>query len=105
MAGILDVRALSDELGVSSALYLGASDVRKLRDMISASEHAKTERALRRFSMMPMTLVLDRNTHMVEFVSDLQTDEGLQSAVQSGDVEAAYISQLCTRIVSAWCSH
>ena len=97
------MRALSDELGVSSALYLGASDMRKLRDIISdTSEYTQTERALHRFSMMPMTIVLDRNTSMVEFVSELQTDEALQLAVQAGDVQAAHISHLCARIVSVW---
>ena len=36
------------QLSISSALYLGASDIRKLRDMISdASEYEQTERALR----------------------------------------------------------
>lgn len=103
MAGVLNVRALSDDLGVSSALYLGAQDMRKLRDMISnASEYKQTERPLHRLSMMPMTLMLDRNTRMVEFVSELLAAETLQAAVRAGDVEAVHIAQLCARIVSAW---
>ena len=52
--------------------------------------------------MMPMTLVLDRNTSMVEFVSELQATETLQAAVQAGDVEAASLAQLCARIASMW---
>lgn len=46
MAGVIDVRVLSDELGVSSALYLGAQDMHKLQDVISnSSDYVQTERA------------------------------------------------------------
>ena len=50
MAGVQDVRRLSDELGVSLALYLGANDVRKLQTMIvDASNYVQTEHALINF--------------------------------------------------------
>ena len=103
MAGIVDVCALSDKLGVSSALYLGAHDIHKLLTMIDdATDYMQAEPVLRRLSMVHLTLALDRATSMVASVSLYQEDEALQMAVRAGHVEAASVLQLCTHIVATW---
>ena len=49
MRGVRDIRALSDRLGVSSALYLGVSDVLKLQEIIEeARDSAQVMDALQR---------------------------------------------------------
>ena len=103
MAGVQDIITLSDALGVSSAPYLGAHDVRKLLTMIDdATDYMQTEPALRRLSMAHATLALNRTTSMVASLSLFREDEAVKMAVQAGHVEAVSIVRLCTRIVETW---
>ena len=103
MAGVHDITALSDALGVSSSPYLGANDVRKLMKIIDdATDYTQAEPALHRLSMARVTIALDRATSILASVSLYREDEALQVAVHAGHVEAASVVQLCTRIVATW---
>ena len=94
---------LSDSLGVSSALYLGASDMLKLRAMLEEPDSpAQVLRVLRRLSMAPLTIQLNNATDMLEFMVSLSTDDAVQGAVRAGVEGAAEVATLATRVVSVW---
>ena len=68
VAGIAE-RELSDKLGVSSALMLGAHDMLRLRAMLEEPTNmAHAQLVLRRLSMVPMTIKLDETTGFVTFM-------------------------------------
>ena len=72
VASTVALRELSDGLGVSSALYLGASDLLKLRAMIEQPEdQAHALRVLRRLSTVPMTGQLNVATSMLACLAEL----------------------------------
>ena len=103
MAGAAEQRELSDQLGVSSALYLGAHDMLKLRAMLEQPDDlAHAERVLRRLSMVPMTSKLDDTTGFVAFMAELSGQETVQAAVRAGAEEALNATALIARIVSTW---
>ena len=106
LSGVADAaeqRELSDGLGVSSALYLGAHDMLHLRAMLEQPNDAEhTQRVLRRLSMAPMTAQLDTTTGFVAFMIELSNDETVQAAVQAGAEEAVQAASLITRIVNTW---
>ena len=85
VASTAEQRELSDSLGVSSALYLGANDMLKLKAMLEEPDApAQVLRVLRRLSMVPMTIQLNNSTDMLEFMVLLSTDDTVQAAVQAG---------------------
>ena len=103
VADAAELRQLSDSLCVSTALYLGAHDMLKLRAMLEEPddlEHA--ERVLRRLSMVPMTSKLDETTGFVAFMAELSCQETVQAAVQAGAEEAVHATALIARIVSTY---
>ena len=103
MASTAEQRELSDSLGVSSALYLGANDMLKLKAMLEEPDApAQVLRVLRRLSMVPMTIQLNNSTDMLEFMVLLSTDDTVQAAVQAGVEEAAEVAALAARVVSVW---
>ena len=103
MAGAAEQRELSDQLGVSSALYLGAHDMLKLRAMLEQPDNlAHAECVLRRLSSVPMTSKLDDTTGFVAFMAELSGQETVQAAVQAGAEEAVHATALIARIVSTW---
>ena len=103
MAGDAEQRALSDSLGVSSALYLGAADMLKLKGMLEEpTDMAHAQLVLRRLSMVPMTCKLDETTGFVAFMAGLSSDETVQAAVEAGAEAAVQTVTLITRIVSTW---
>ena len=76
VASAAEQRDLSDSLGVSSALYLGASDTLRLRAVLEQpKDQSHALRVLRRLSMVPMTLKLEETTGIAAFVAELQADE------------------------------
>ena len=98
-----EVRDLSDSLGVSSALYLGASDLLKLRAMIENPcdvEHAT--RVLRRLSTVPMTSQLDGATGMRACLASLAGNETMQAAVHEGAEEAVEVAEVIARLIRVW---
>ena len=98
-----EIRALSDSLGVSSALYLGASDMLKLRAMLEEpKDPAHALRVLRRLSMAPLTTQLETSTGILAFADELSRDDSVQSAAQAGDDEAVQVLTLVASIVRAW---
>ena len=103
VAGAAEQRELSDSLGVSSALYLGASDLLKLRAVIEDPpdvDHAM--RVLRRLSTVPMTSQLDAATGMLSCLSTLAADEAVQEAVHAGAEVAVEAAGMIARIISVW---
>ena len=65
--------ALSDSLDVSSALYLGATDMLKLKAVLESSDDRDHgARALRRLAMVPMTAKLARTTGIAAYMAKLQ---------------------------------
>jgi hypothetical protein len=103
VASAAEQRELSDGLGVSSALYLGASDMLKLRAMLEEPDTpAQVLRVLRRLSMAPLTIHLNNSTEMLEFMVSLSTDDTVQAAVLAGVEEAAEVATLAARVVSVW---
>ena len=103
MSGTAEQRELSDSLGVSSALYLSASDVLKLRAMLEEpNDLAYAQRVLRRLSMVPMTIKLDETTGFVAFLAGLSSEETVQAAVQAGAEGAEWVVTIIARIVSTW---
>ena len=106
LSGVADAaeqRELSDGLGVSSALYLGAADMLKLKAVLEApNDAAHAQRVLRRLSMVPMTMQLDTTTGFLAFMVELSTDETVQATVQAGAEEAVQAASLITRILSTW---
>jgi hypothetical protein len=79
-------------LGVSTALYLGAEDVLKLRASLTEHADAPAEqlRVLNRLASVPMTRELCNNTRIDEAVAQLH-------ACPADDVRA-----LAERVSSAW---
>ena len=103
VASAVALRELSDSLGVSSALYLGASDLLKLRAMIEQPEdQAHALRVLRRLSTVPMTGQLNVATSMLACLAELSADARVRAAVQAGAEEAVEAATLLARITSAW---
>ena len=103
VASAAEQRALSDSLGVSSALYLGVSDMLKLQAMLEQPDNlAHAQRVLRRLSMVPMTSKLDETTGFVAFMAELSDQEMVQAAVQAGAEDALRATALIARIVSTW---
>jgi hypothetical protein len=103
VAGAAEQRELSDSLGVSSALYLGASDMLKLRAMLEEpNDLTHALRVLRRLSMVPMTMRLDTTSGMVAFLAELQANETVRAAVQAGAEAAVQAVTLMARIASTW---
>ena len=85
VASTTEQRELSDSLGVSSALYLGATDMLKLRAMLDEPDTpAQVLHVLRRLSMAPLTIQLNNSTDMLECMVSLSTDGTVQAAVQAG---------------------
>ena len=79
---------LSNELGVSATLYLGAEDVLKLRALLESSDESKTLRVLERLKSVPMTRELRNSTRIDESVAYLRdSTEGLVSALAARIVE------------------
>ena len=73
VANAAELRELSDSLDVSSALYLGAQDMLKLRTMLEQPHDlVHAERVLRRLSMTPMTSKLDETTGFVALMAELR---------------------------------
>ena len=73
MASTVEQRELSDSLGISSALYLGATDMLKLKAVLeSTDDRDHGARALRRLAMVPMTATLARTTGIVAYMAKLQ---------------------------------
>ena len=105
LSGVADTaeqRELSDSLGVSSALYLGAADMLKLKAALEEpNDLAHALRVLRRLSMVPMTTRLDTTSGMVAFLAELQSNETVRAAAEAGG-EAAEAVTLMTRIASTW---
>lgn len=103
VVGAAEQSELSDALGVSSALYLCAADVLKLRAMIEQPEDpAHLLRVLRRLSSVPMTLQLDATSGMVAFFAELQADETVCAAVGAGVEEAVQAVALMARTARVW---
>ena len=97
---------LSDALGVSSSLYLGMTDMLKLKAALEEPEDATHVKCtLKRLSMVPMTAALESESGIVACVRELRTDEALQAAAAEGNADAKSISKLMGRLVSAWDAH
>ena len=103
VASTTELRELSDSLGVSSALYLGATDMLKLRAMLDEPDTpAQLLHVLRRLSMAPLTIQLNKSTDILNFMVSLSTDGTVQAAVQAGVEGAAEVATLAARVVSVW---
>lgn len=103
VASTAEQRELSDALGISSALYLGASDMLKLKAMLEEpTDMVHTQLVLRRLSMVPMTIKLNETTGFAAFLVELSSDETVQAAVQAGAEDAVHATTLIARIVSTW---
>ena len=103
VAADAEQRALSDNLGVSSALMLGAHDMLRLRAMLEEpTDTAHAQLVLRRLSMVPMTIKLDETTGFVAFMAGLSSDETVQAAVEAGAEAAVQMVRLIARIRSTW---
>ena len=88
---------------MSSALYLGASDMLKLRAMLEEPDTpAQVLRVLRRLSMVPLTIQLNNSTDMLELMVSLSTDDTVQAAVRAGVEQAAEVATLAARVVCVW---
>ena len=98
VASTTELRELSDSLGVSSALYLGATDMLKLRAMLDEPDTpAQVLHVLRRLSMAPLTIQLNKSTDILNFMVSLSTDGTVQAAVQAGVEGAAEVATLAAR--------
>ena len=106
LSGVADVaeqRELSDNLSVSSALYLGASDMLKLHAMLEQpDDQAHALCVLRRLSTVPITAQLESTTGILALMRELSTDEIVQAAVEAGSGEAGQAASLIMRIISVW---
>ena len=104
LSGVADVaeqRELSDN--VSSALYLGASDMLKLHAMLEQpDDQAHALCVLRRLSTVPITAQLESTTGILALMRELSTDEIVQAAVEAGSGEAGQAASLIMRIISVW---
>ena len=106
LSGVQSVVDLSDSLGVSSALYLGAHHMLKLRAILEQpDDKAQGMRALRRFSMARLTSKLEEATGILAFMRELSTDETVQDAAQLGEHDALEAVTLSARTVRAWEMH
>ena len=103
VASAAALRELSDGLGVSSALYLGASDLLRLKAMIEQpDDETHALRVLRRLSTVRMTGQLNAATHMLACLAELSADARVRAAAQAGVEEAVEAAALLARITSAW---
>ena len=95
--------ALSDSLGISSALYLGATDMLKLHVMLEQPDDtAHALCVLRRLSTVPITAQLESTTGILALMRELLTDGTVQAAAEAGSEEAVQAASLTMRIISAW---
>ena len=103
VASAADQRELSDSLGVSSALYLSAADMLKLKAMLEQPDDvAHALRVLQRLSTVPITRQLEETAGILAFLVGLSADETMQAAVEAGEEEAKQAVTLMARIVSTW---
>ena len=95
--------ALSDRLGVSTALYLGATDMLKLLAMLEQpDDQTHALRVLRRLSTVPMTAQLESTTGFLAFLVEQSTDPRLEAAIEAGVEEAVQVATLAASIVRVW---
>ena len=90
---------------MSSALYLGAADMLKLKAMLEQPDDvAHALRVLQRLSTVPITHQLEETAGVgiLAFLVGLSADETMQAAVEAGAEEAKQAVTLMARIVSMW---